>query len=128
MNPASIVARAGLPDPVSMPSDLADPSLFESQADVESAGGERLVLRDILASFERNLIITVLTAAGGNQKRAADALGVLPTTFQEKLKRFGLINHRFGRRTRRGERAAVQGDSQGPRHEAQSPQQENLRK
>lgn len=111
-----------------MPGELTDPSLFESQSGAEPSGGERLVLRDILSSFERNLIITVLVAAGGNQKRAADALGVLPTTFQEKLKRFGLTNHRFGRRTRRGERAAVQGDSQEPRHEAHPPQQENPRK
>ena len=46
----------------------------------------------MLLSFERNLIVTVMVAANGNQKRAAEALGVLPTTFQEKLKRFGLIN------------------------------------
>jgi len=82
----------------------------------------------MLLSFERNLIVTVMVAANGNQKRAAEALGVLPTTFQEKLKRFGLINQRFGRRARSGERAPVQGDSIRPRHEAHQPPQENLRK
>lgn len=111
-----------------MSSDLVDPSLFESHTGLEPAGGERLILRDMLLSFERNLIVTVMVAANGNQKRAAEALGVLPTTFQEKLKRFGLINQRFGRRARRGERAAVQGDSIGPHHEAHLPPQENLRK
>jgi len=111
-----------------MSGDLADPSLFESHSGLEPAGGERLVLRDMLYSFERNLILTVLVAAGGNQKRAAEALGVLPTTFQEKLKRFGLVNQRFGRRARRGERGAVQGDSIRPRLEAHQPPLENHRK
>jgi DNA-binding NtrC family response regulator len=111
-----------------MSSDLADSSLFESHSGLEPEGGERLVLRDILQSFERNLIATVLLAAGGNQKRAAEALGVLPTTFQEKLKRFGLVNQRFGRRARRGERRAVQGDSNGPHPEAPHPPLEKHRK
>ena len=111
-----------------MSSDLADPSLFDSSPGLEPSGGERLVLRDMLLSFERNLIVTVMVAANGNQKRAAEALGVLPTTFQEKLKRFGLINQRFGRRARRGERAPVQGDSIRPPQEAHQPPQENLRK
>jgi len=111
-----------------MSSGLAEPSLFESQSGVEPTGGERLVLRDMLYSFERNLILTVLVAAGGNQKRAAEALGVLPTTFQEKLKRFGLVNQRFGSRARRGERRAAQGDSIPPRLEAHHPPQETHRK
>ncbi len=111
-----------------MPSDLVDPSLFEAHPGLEPEGGERLVLRDILQSFERNLILTVLMAAGGNQKRAAEALGVLPTTFQEKLKRFGLVNQRFGRRARRGERRVVQSDSPRPHGEAHQTPQENHRK
>jgi len=111
-----------------MSSDLADPSPFESPSGLEPAGGERLVLRDMLLSFERNLIATVMVAANGNQKRAAEALGVLPTTFQEKLKRFGLINQRFGRRARSGERAPVRGDSIRPHGEANHTPQENLRK
>ena len=111
-----------------MSSDLAEPPLFDSSPGLEPGDGERLVLRDMLLSFERNLIATVMVAANGNQKRAAEALGVLPTTFQEKLKRFGLINQRFGRRARSGERAAVQGDSIRPHHEAHQPPQENPRK
>lgn len=102
--------------------------MFDSSPGLEPSGGERLVLRDMLLSFERNLIVTVMVAANGNQKRAAEALGVLPTTFQEKLKRFGLINQRFGRRARSGERAAVPGDSIRPHHEAHQPPQENHRK
>jgi len=111
-----------------MPNGHVDPSLFEAHPGLEPEGSERLVLRDILQSFERNLILTVLMAAGGNQKRAAEALGVLPTTFQEKLKRFGLVNQRFGRRARRGERRVVQSDSPRPQGEAHHTPQENHRK
>ncbi|MBK5256547.1 MAG: hypothetical protein JJE39_10980 [Vicinamibacteria bacterium] len=97
-----------------MLSDLTDPSPIASNSGSEPTGGDRLVLRDILANFERDLIATVLFAAGGNQKRAADALGVLPTTFQEKLKRFGLFNQRFGKRAPRGVRARLQSDPTKP--------------
>ena len=107
-----------------MSSPLADPSLFGESSSVEGTGEERLVLRDILASFEKSLIVTVLLAAGGNQKRAAEALGVLPTTFQEKLKRFGLLNQRFGRGARGGERASGRNDSNQPHDEAhQTPRE-----
>ena len=111
-----------------MPTGLVDPSLFETHPGLEPEGSERLVLRDILQGFERNLILTVLMAAGGNQKRAAEALGVLPTTFQEKLKRFGLVNQRFGRRARRGERRVLPGDSIRPHPEAPHTPKENHRK
>ena len=111
-----------------MPGHLAEPSLYDSSSDLASAGGERLVLRDMLLSFERNLILTVLLAADGNQKRAAEALGVLPTTFQEKLKRFGLVNQRPGRHARSGERRAAPGDSNGLLQEVHHPPQEKPRK
>ena len=90
--------------------------------------GDRPVLRDLLVSFERNIILAALQAAGGNQKRAAAALGVLPTTFQEKLKRFGLVNQRPGRRVRGGERTSVHGDSNKPQLEAQRTPQEDVHK
>lgn len=82
-----------------MSSHFAEGSLFDPRFNLQAAG-DRLVLRDILASFERSLIVAALLAAGGSQKRAATALGVLPTTLQEKLKRFGLLDERFGRRAR----------------------------
>ncbi len=100
---------------MAMSSDLSDPSRLGTSSGLEPTGAERLVLRDILANFERDLIVTVLFAARGNQKRAADALGVLPTTFQEKLKRFGIINQRQGQRVRGGERTVAPGDSIPPR-------------
>ena len=47
-------------------------------------------LRDLLDEYERGLIVSALEATGGNQRRAAGLLGVLPTTLHEKLKRLGL--------------------------------------
>ena len=44
-------------------------------------------LRDRMNAFERRLILTALERAAGNQNRAAQALGVLPSTLCEKLKR-----------------------------------------
>ena len=72
---------------------------------------DRQVLRDLLVTFERRLIETALVAAGGNQRRAAMALGVLPTTFQEKLKRFGLTHPRSRTARRSGERLAAVSDA-----------------
>ncbi len=82
-----------------MPTHLAEGSLVDPQFNLE-APGERLVLRDLLATFEKSLLIAALLAAGGNQRRAAIALGVLPTTLQEKLKRFGLLEGRPDRAPR----------------------------
>ena len=47
-------------------------------------------LRDLLDEYERGLILSALQKTGGNQRRAAAELGVLPTTLHEKLKRLGL--------------------------------------
>jgi DNA-binding protein Fis len=45
--------------------------------------GSRPTLKDLVDAYER--------AASGNQRRAALALGVLPTTLHEKMKRLGLL-------------------------------------
>ena len=47
-------------------------------------------LRERVEIFERRLIEEALAASGGNQRRAAAALGVLPTTLHEKMRRLGL--------------------------------------
>jgi DNA-binding NtrC family response regulator len=47
-------------------------------------------LRDLLDDYERGLILSALEKTGGNQRRAAAELGVLPTTLHEKLKRLGI--------------------------------------
>jgi DNA-binding NtrC family response regulator len=53
--------------------------------------GNRMTLRDLVDAYERRLIEEALRATAGNQRRAARALGVLPTTLHEKMKRLGLV-------------------------------------
>jgi DNA-binding NtrC family response regulator len=48
-------------------------------------------LKHLVAEYERQLIESALSANAGNQRRAAAALGVLPTTLHEKMKRLGLL-------------------------------------
>lgn len=48
-------------------------------------------LKNLVAEYERQLIESALSANSGNQRRAAAALGVLPTTLHEKMKRLGLL-------------------------------------
>jgi DNA-binding NtrC family response regulator len=48
-------------------------------------------LKSLVSQYERQLIESALEAAAGNQRRAAYALGVLPTTLHEKMKRLGLL-------------------------------------
>jgi len=52
--------------------------------------GSRATLKDLVDAYERHVIDDALRAASGNQRRAAQALGVLPTTLHEKMKRLGL--------------------------------------
>ena len=47
-------------------------------------------LKERVAAYERKLIREALWFAGGNQRRAAAALGCLPTTLNEKMRRLGL--------------------------------------
>lgn len=55
-----------------------------------AAGRPERTLKDRVDAYERRLIMVALERAGGNQCRAAMALGVRPTTLNEKLKRFGI--------------------------------------
>jgi DNA-binding NtrC family response regulator len=47
-------------------------------------------LKTLVEDYEKALILEALQATNGNQRQAAFALGVLPTTLHEKLKRLGL--------------------------------------
>jgi len=53
-------------------------------------------LKTLLEDYERHLILEALSASRGNQRQAAFALGILPTTLHEKLKRLGLFPLRRG--------------------------------
>jgi len=47
-------------------------------------------LREMLENYERQLILEALQTSHGHQRRAAAALGVLPSTLCEKMKRLGI--------------------------------------
>jgi DNA-binding NtrC family response regulator len=53
--------------------------------------GSKPTLKDLVEAYERHVIEDALRASHGNQRRAARALGVLPTTLHEKMKRMGLL-------------------------------------
>jgi DNA-binding NtrC family response regulator len=52
--------------------------------------GPSASLRQLVEDYERRLILDALAYAHGNQRRAAAALGCLPTTLNEKMRRLGL--------------------------------------
>jgi two-component system response regulator HydG len=51
----------------------------------------RATLKSLVEEYEKGVIEQALRAANWNQRRAARALGVLPTTLHEKMKRFGML-------------------------------------
>jgi DNA-binding NtrC family response regulator len=57
---------------------------------VDALGAVPRDLKTLVEEYERELITTALAEAGGHQRRAAAALGILPTTLCEKMKRLGL--------------------------------------
>ena len=57
-----------------------------------SNGGSKL--KELVDAYERGLIQSALADTGGNQRRAAASLGLLPTTLHEKMKRLGLLRRR----------------------------------
>lgn len=50
----------------------------------------RRTLKDLVDEYERALILKALEETNGHQRRAARALGVLPTTLNEKMRRLNL--------------------------------------
>ena len=47
-------------------------------------------LKELVDEYERELIQKALRDCGGHQRRAARALGILPTTLSEKMRRLQL--------------------------------------
>jgi DNA-binding NtrC family response regulator len=60
------------------------------EAAVPAAPAATRGLKELVEEYERALILRALAEAGGNQRRAARALGVLPTTLSEKMRRLSL--------------------------------------
>src|SRR5919204_3532142 len=63
---------------------------------------EGISFKDVITSVEKRLIESTLEAAGGVQKRAAELLGIKPTTLNEMIKRYD-IGVRRKRQTNGGE-------------------------
>lgn len=59
--------------------------------DHDGSTGRDASLKARVEAYERRLIEAALAASSGNQRRAAAALGLLPTTLHEKMKRLGLL-------------------------------------
>jgi two-component system response regulator PilR (NtrC family) len=62
---------------------------------------EGISFKDVITSVEKRLIESTLEAAGGVQKRAAELLGIKPTTLNEMIKRYE-IGVRRGRKAAGG--------------------------
>lgn len=69
---------------------MATLTMSEELGALAPDAGTRSDLKSRLLAYERGLIEAALTATGGNQRRAAQRLGILPTTLHEKMKRLGL--------------------------------------
>ena len=51
---------------------------------------EGISFKEVITDFEKQLIESTLEAAGGVQKRAAELLGIKPTTLNEMIKRYDI--------------------------------------
>src|SRR5581483_5912672 len=51
---------------------------------------EGISFKDVITNVEKRLIESTLEAAGGVQKRAAELLGIKPTTLNEMIKRYDI--------------------------------------
>jgi len=63
--------------------------MFEVKDQAHGAVGTR-DLKGLVAEYERRLILSALDHFGGHQRRTAAALGLLPSTLNEKMRRLGL--------------------------------------
>ena len=66
---------------------------------------EGISFKDVITNVEKRLIESTLEAAGGVQKRAAELLGIKPTTLNEMIKRYDIG-------VRRGRKGAGSGDDE----------------
>jgi DNA-binding NtrC family response regulator len=68
---------------------------------------EGISFKDVITNVEKRLIESTLEAAGGVQKRAAELLGIKPTTLNEMIKRYDI----GVRRARKGTAGADEDES-----------------
>ena len=51
---------------------------------------QRVPLRDLIGNIERTILVETLSYFEGNQKKAAEFLGIKHTTLNEKIKRYNI--------------------------------------
>ena len=74
--------------------------LKETQIDLYSLFHENfykkrnICLKDFLSRVELQLILYSLNKTNGNQREAAEILGIKPTTLNEKLRKYNIIFHK----------------------------------
>jgi len=68
---------------------------------------EGISFKDVITNVEKRLIESTLEAAGGVQKRAAELLGIKPTTLNEMIKRYDIGVRRGRKGTGEEEEAGV---------------------
>jgi two-component system response regulator PilR (NtrC family) len=98
LSPGTRIGAELIPDNVKMPPAFAIPKFVVPP--------EGISFKDVITSVEKRLIESTLEAAGGVQKRAAELLGIKPTTLNEMIKRYEIGTRR--------KRAAAPGDEEGP--------------
>jgi two-component system response regulator HydG len=77
LTPGEEIAHAALPERV-------------TQRKAEAVVSERAAVNPTLDVIERSYILWVLQNEGGNKSRAADVLGIDPSTLYRKLSRYGV--------------------------------------
>lgn len=76
-----------------LPATVRQPTSFSLPPAALPASG--VPFKEAVSSYERQLIIKALKAAGGVQKRAAELLQVKPTTLHEMMKRLEISSESF---------------------------------
>ena len=80
---AAVVTEGGEITPASLPERVRE-------APPQRLGSEDLAQNPTMEVVERAYILWVLQAEGGNKKRAAELLGIAPSTLYRKLSRYGI--------------------------------------
>ncbi|MGE0446629.1 MAG: sigma-54-dependent transcriptional regulator [Vicinamibacterales bacterium] len=86
LSPGSRIGTELIPDNVKMPPAFAIPKFVVPP--------EGISFKDVITNVEKRLIESTLEAAGGVQKRAAELLGIKPTTLNEMIKRYEIGTRR----------------------------------
>ena len=93
MNAASLSRADGAHEPALQPAlrDCVSRAVRRYLSDVESEPGEGLHAL-VMCEVESPLLREVMTWYGGNQCRAAAALGIIRATLRKKLQQYGLAD------------------------------------